>query len=106
MQTTHYRSTIDLEHGSAQLQGLDEALDPPGDRHRGVSQLPVDVWVGDDGFVHKVQYTQARESRARRRDLDGAVSTSGRRSTITPPPATTVIDFAQLLGPQRSWLWT
>jgi hypothetical protein len=100
-QTTHYRSTIDLEQAARRAKGstrrsIRRVIDVAG-----VTQLPVDVWVGDDGFVRKVRYTQhASKSQAAKITME--LYDFGAPVTITPPPATTVIDFAQLVGPQGS----
>ena len=98
-QTTHYRSTIDLEQAARSAKGstrrsIRRVIDVAG-----VSRLPVDVWVGDDGFVHKVRYTQ-HASKNQSAKISMELYDFGAPVTITPPPATTVIDFAQLLGPQ------
>jgi len=100
-QTTHYRSTIDLEQAARTAKGstrrsIRRVIDVAG-----VSQLPVDVWVGDDGFVHKVRYTQ-HASRNQAAKISMELYDFGAPVTITPPPAATVIDFAQVLGPQGS----
>jgi hypothetical protein len=98
-QTTHYRSTIDLEQAARSAKGATRRSIRRVIDVAGVSQLPVDVWVGDDGFVHKVRYTQhASKNQAAKISME--LYDFGAPVTITPPPATTVIDFAQLLGPQ------
>jgi hypothetical protein len=59
----------------------------------------VDVWVGEDGYVHKVIYRQY-SGKNQSAKITMELYDFGAPVTITPPPATTVIDFAQLLGPQ------
>jgi hypothetical protein len=99
--TTHYRSTIDLEQAARRAKdstkrSIRRVIDVAG-----VTRLPVDVWVGEDGFVRKVRYTQhASKNQAAKITME--LYDFGAPVTITPPPATTVIDFAQLLGPQGS----
>ena len=98
-QTTHYRSTIDLEQAARRAKGSTKRSIRRVIDVAEVTRLPVDVWVGEDGFVRKVRYTQhASKNQAARISME--LYDFGAPVTITPPPATTVIDFAQLLGPQ------
>jgi len=99
--TTHYRATIDLEHAARRAKGstrrsIRRVIDVAG-----VTKLPVDVWVGDDGFVHKVSYTQ-HSSKSQSAKITMELYDFGSPVTIAPPPETAVVDFEQLLGPQGS----
>ncbi len=99
--TTHYRATIDLEQAARRAKGstrrsIRRVIDVAG-----VTKLPVDVWVGDDGFVHKVSYTQ-HSSKSQSAKITMELYDFGSPVTITAPPETAVIDFEQLLGPQGS----
>jgi len=99
--STHYRSTIDLEQAARRAKGSTKRSIRRVIDIAGVTRLPVDVWVGDDGFVRKVRYTQhASKNQAAKITME--LYDFGAAVTIAPPPATTVIDFAQLLGPQGS----
>ena len=98
-QTTHYRATIDLEHAARRANGstrqsIRRVIDVAG-----VKKLPVDVWVGDDGYVRKVTYTQ-HSGKNQAAKITMELYDFGSPVTITAPPAAAVIDFQKLLGPQ------
>jgi hypothetical protein len=55
--TTHYKATIDLHKVAGKLSGaqrqlVDKAAQVLGEAN---SKLPLDVWVGEDGYVHRVR---------------------------------------------------
>jgi len=58
-QTTHYKGTIDLQ------KVAEEAPADVQEQYRKLSELsgnqkvPMDVWIGDDGLVRKIAFTQA-----------------------------------------------
>ena len=94
--TTHYRATIDLakaaaNFGSAGQEALSHAL-----AQGAPSSIPVDVWIGDDGYVHKLTLDQS---------LDGAhvgvtldISDYGTPVTVTAPAAGDTLDATDLVG--------
>jgi hypothetical protein len=99
VETTHYRATIDLEQSARRARGatkqsLRRVIDVAG-----VKKLPVDAWVGEDGYVHKVIYRQ-HSGKNQSAKITMELYDFGSPVTITPPPATTVVDFQQLLGPR------
>ena len=65
----------------------------------GVTKLPVEVWVGDDGYVRKVTYAQ-HSGRNQSAKITMEMYDFGSPVTITAPPAATVIDFQKMLTPQ------
>ena len=65
----------------------------------GVKRLPMDAWVGDDGYVRKVSYRQ-HSGRNQSAKITMELYDFGSPVTVTAPPAATVIDFQKLLGPQ------
>ena len=67
----------------------------------GVTKLPVDVWVGADGYVRKVTYAQ-HSGKSQSAKITMEMYDFGSPVTITAPPAATVIDFQKMLGPQGS----
>jgi hypothetical protein len=100
-ETTHYRTTIDLEQAAkraktATKQSLRRVIDVAG-----VKKLPVDAWVGEDGYVRKVVYRQY-SGKNQSAKITMELYDFGSPVTITPPPAATVIDFQKILGPQGS----
>ncbi len=99
VETTHYRATIDLERAAQRAKGstrqsIRRVIDVAG-----VKRLPVDVWVGDDGYVRKVTYRQ-HSGRTQSAKITMELYDFGSPVTITPPPAAAVIDFEKLLGAQ------
>jgi hypothetical protein len=99
VETTHYRATIDLEQSAKRAKGstrqsIRRVIDVAG-----VKKLPVDVWVGGDGFVRKVTYTQ-HSSKNQSAKITMELYDFGAPVTITAPPGAAVIDFQKLLGPQ------
>jgi hypothetical protein len=100
-ETTHYRATIDLEQAAKRAKGstrqsIRRVIDVAG-----VTKLPVDVWVGADGYVRKVTYAQ-HSGRNQSAKITMEMYDFGAPVTITPPPAAVVIDFQKMLGPQGS----
>jgi hypothetical protein len=101
VETTHYRTTIDLEQAAKRAKGatrqsLRRVIDVAG-----VKKLPVDAWVGEDGYVRKVVYRQY-SGKNQSAKITMELYEFGSPVTITPPPAATVIDFQKILGPQGS----
>jgi len=97
--TTHYRTTIDLEQAAKRAKGstrqsIRRVIDVAG-----VTKLPVEVWVGDDGYVRKVTYAQ-HSGRNQSAKITMEMYDFGSPVTITPPPAAMVIDFQKMLSPQ------
>jgi hypothetical protein len=100
-ETTHYRATIDLEQSAKRAKGetrrsLRRVIDVAG-----IKKLPVDAWVGEDGYVHKVIYRQY-SGKNQSAKITMELYDFGSPVTITPPPAAAVIDFQKILGPQGS----
>jgi hypothetical protein len=99
VETTHYRASIDLEQAARRAKGstresIRRVIDVAG-----VRSLPVDVWVGDDGYVRKVTYRQHSSSNQSAK-ITMELYDFGTPVTIAPPPPAAVIDFQKLVGPQ------
>jgi hypothetical protein len=99
VETTHYRTTIELEQAAKRAKGstrqsIRRVIDVAG-----VKTLPMDAWVGDDGYVRKVGYRQ-HSGRNQSAKITMELYDFGSPVTVTAPPAATVIDFQKLLGPQ------
>jgi hypothetical protein len=97
--TTHYKTTIDLEQAAKRAKGstrqsIRRVIDVAG-----VTKLPVEVWVGDDGYVRKVTYVQ-HSGRNQSAKITMEMYDFGSPVTITAPPPATVIDFQKMLTPQ------
>jgi hypothetical protein len=104
--TTHYRATVDLRDY--------EQLAPPGQRKElrdmlgdlvreaGLTEMPFDVWLDDDGYVRKMETSFSASPEG----VSGAVEASmvlelydyGADVGIVPPPAADVADLSALRG--------
>jgi len=99
--TTHYHGTIDLAKAAAKAgRGAQAALGAliaqgaPG-------EVPVDVWIGDDGLVRqfKLSYGMTAGGTPLSLALTFGIGDYGTDVSVTPPPADQVFDvtaFAQL----------
>ncbi|MDQ2911215.1 MAG: hypothetical protein M3R26_01970 [Actinomycetota bacterium] len=98
-ETTHYRATIDLEQAARRAKGSTRGSIRRVIDVAGVKKLPVDVWVGEDGYVRKVVYKQ-HSGKKQSAKITMELYDFGAPITITAPPAAAVVDFQELLGPQ------
>jgi hypothetical protein len=94
--TTHYRATIDLtkaaaNFGSTGQEALGRLL-----AHGGPSTIPVDVWIGDDGYIHKLTLDESVGGGHVGLMLD--ISDYGTSVTVTAPPASDTLDATDLVG--------
>jgi LppX_LprAFG lipoprotein len=94
--TTHYKGTIDLQ------QVVAEAAPDVKEVYRRLLQLsgadtvPMDVWIGDDGYVRKMRFTeQVGESSV---TVDEELYDFGTDEQVTVPSDDEVIDITALLG--------
>jgi hypothetical protein len=94
--TTHYQGTIDLQ------QVVAEASPDAKDMYQrllqlsGADTLPMDVWIGDDGYVRKLRFIeQVGESSV---TVDEELYDFGTDEQVTVPSDDEVIDITALLG--------
>jgi hypothetical protein len=95
--TTHYKGTIDLQRvaneAPPQLRSQYERLFQLSEQ----KTVPMDVWIGDDGLVHKVAFTQEVPD-------SGSVVIEeefygfGTDEQVTVPSGDEVVDITALLG--------
>ena len=95
--TTHHVARFDL----ARLARAEGAGLAPEDAERLLAGLAdpavtVDLWVGDDGYLHRVTTTMATAEGPARVDL--RLRDFGAAVTVTPPAADQVLDLTTLLG--------
>jgi hypothetical protein len=96
-QTTHYAGTIDLnkvaENAPADLaeqyKKLAEAAPSP--------TVPMDVWIGDDGYVHKLRFEQ-KLAAGSSMTMEEELYDWGTDVNVTVPSDDEVVDLTQLLG--------
>lgn len=91
--TTHYRITIDLAK-ALQATG---STSPLLTRVAGKLQtVPVDVWIGKDGLLHRVGVSLDSSRRPFRLGLTMDIYDYGAQVTIAAPPSSDVFDVTQL----------
>lgn len=99
VKTTHYKATIDLEQAAKRATG------PARDSIRrvinvaGVRRLPVEVWVDGNGYVRKLIYTQ-HSGRGQSAKIEMELHDFGTPVAVLSPPASSVVEFQELLKPQ------
>jgi hypothetical protein len=59
--TTHYTGVVDL--ATLAPSNRDEAGDRPARQQSGLSRIPVEVWIDEDGFVRRMKQTRGRRHR-------------------------------------------
>jgi hypothetical protein len=91
--TTHYRITIDVAK-ALQAKGLTSPL--LARIAVRMPTVPVDVWIGEDGLLHRVQAAFASGSRPARLSLTMDIYDYGAHLTIAAPPSSEVFDVTQL----------
>jgi hypothetical protein len=94
--TTHYQGTIDLQKVVA--EAAPEAKDAYQRllRLSGTDTVPMDVWIGDDGYVRKLRFTeQVGESSV---TVDEELYDFDTDEQVTVPSDDEVLDITALLG--------
>jgi hypothetical protein len=98
--TTRYKATIDLSKaaglvGGPAQQAVQHLID-----NGGPSTIPVDVWIGDDGYVHKltVDETVGANGETATVHLDLALSDYGPAANVTAPPSADTLDATGLVA--------
>jgi hypothetical protein len=95
--TTHYAGTIDL------AKVAENAPSDLAEQYRKLAELtpsskvPMDVWVGDDGLVHKLSFEQKLADNSSM-TMEEELFDFGADVNVTPPPEDQVVDLTQLLG--------
>jgi hypothetical protein len=94
--TTHYRVTLDIAK-ALQAKGLTNPLL----KHMAAKtpNVPLNVWIGKDGLVHRVQasFAHARNGVPAHLGLTVDVYDYGAKATIAAPPSSDVFDATQLV---------
>lgn len=96
VQTTHYRGRIDTTKlPAAQKGALDQA---------GTTFGPYDVWVGSDGYVHKMRVvtTSTAAGQSARTTATATLSKFGEPVHVTIPPAAQTADASKISIPGLS----
>lgn len=96
-ETTHFAGTIDLDRVAANA--------PPdvAEQYRKLAQLspskkvPMDVWVGHDGLVRRLSFTQSLAGDSKM-TMDEEIYDYGTNADVTPPPADQVVDLTDFIA--------
>jgi hypothetical protein len=99
VETTHYKTTIDLERAAARATGRARESIRRVIKVSGVKRIPVEAWIDDDGYVRKMIYTE-HASRRQSSKITMELHDFGPHVPIASPPRSSVIDFEDLLEPQ------
>jgi hypothetical protein len=97
--TTHYKTTIDLERAASRATGRTRDSIRRVIRVSGVKRIPVEAWIDGAGYVRKVTYTE-HAGRRQSSKITMELHDFGPHVSIASPPSSTVIDFQDLLQPQ------
>jgi hypothetical protein len=93
--TTHYKGVVDLSALAEKNPELKPSLDKLTEQ-AGISRIPVEAWIDDDGFVRQIKET-----------FDASQATTsmtiqfhdfGTDVDVSPPPDNETVDLAQLIG--------
>jgi hypothetical protein len=104
VQTTHYRTEVDLEKVPDTLpkgqreqarKAIEQLVDQVGE-----SEIPVEVWIDEEGLVRReridYEIDQGGQKVALRFDIE--LFDFGIDADIQPPPAEDTTDFSELIG--------
>jgi hypothetical protein len=95
--TTHYAGTIDL------AKAAENAPADIAEQYRKLAELapsskvPMDVWVGEDGYVHTRRFEQKLTEGASM-TMEEELYDFGANVDVSPPPEDQVVDLTQFLG--------
>lgn len=96
--TTHYTGVVDLLSLGTRYPEMKPSIDQLVDQS-GVSRVPVEVWIDDDGFVRRMKQTLGGNSGLQ---MNMTMTTDlydfGADVSIKEPSADDVVDFAELTG--------
>lgn len=96
--TTHYTGVVDMESLGAKDPELKAQIDQLVQRS-GISRVPVEVWIDDNGFVRRMKQTFEGNGSLQ---MDMTMTTElydfGTDVNVEAPPANDVVDFSELMG--------
>ena len=96
-QTTHYAGTVDLD------KVAENAPPDLADQYKKLAELapsptvPMDVWIGEDGYVHKLRFEQ-KLAAGSSMTMEEELYDWGTDVNVTVPSNDEVVDLTQLLG--------
>ena len=97
--TTHYTGVVDMQSLGAKDPELKAQLDQFL-QQSGISRVPVEVWIDDNGFVRRMK--QTLEGNSSGFPINMTMTTDlydfGTDVSVEEPPADEVVDFSDLTG--------
>jgi hypothetical protein len=97
--TTHYKTTIDLERAAHRATGRARESIRRVIRVSGTKRIPVEAWIDGNGYVRKMIYTE-HSGRKQSSKITMELHDFGPHVSIASPPEASVIDFQDLVQPQ------
>jgi hypothetical protein len=97
--TTHYKGTLDLEQ-AAKLKGISAETVARLKAAGAPTEVPVEVWVGDDGLVRQLRMVEDMASAGKKTNASVTVGFTdyGTDVSVDAPPADEVFDATALAG--------
>jgi hypothetical protein len=98
VKTTHYQVTVDLRRAADRASGSEQTALKNVISQTGITKLPLDVWIGDNGYIRRVEYEEhaGRQQAAR---VAMVLHDFGDPVSIKPPPSNSVVDLMKALQP-------
>jgi LppX/LprAFG-like lipoprotein len=97
--TTHYTGVVDLAILGTEQPEMKPAIDQLV-QQSGLSRIPVEVWIDEDGFVRRMK--QNLEGSGSGLPMNMTMTTDlydfGTDVSVKEPPADDVVDFSELTG--------
>lgn len=103
IETTRYRATIDFDKAAA--EGPEDLRESMGRIREltGLSTVPVEVWIDEDGLVRRLTQNQKLPDGAGRMETELTMDLYdfGPRVEVDPPPSNKVFDATALAGMEQ-----
>lgn len=95
--TTHYSVAANLDRAAQHLTGATRDTVQGVISHSGVKNLPLDVWVDENGYIRKVRYDE-HAGRRQAAQVTMELHDFGAPVAISAPPSDSVVDLTKMVG--------
>jgi outer membrane lipoprotein-sorting protein len=95
--TTHYTVSANLDRAAQHLQGATRDTVQGVISQSGVKNLPLDVWVDENGYIRKVRYDE-HAGRRQAAQVTMELHDFGAPVAISAPPSDSVVDLTKMAG--------
>jgi hypothetical protein len=97
--TTHYTAVVDLRSLGTKYPEMKPSIDQLVEQS-GISRVPVEVWIDDDGFVRRMKQTLDGNSSGLQMNMTMTTDLYdfGTDVSVKEPPADEVVDFQEMTG--------